>query len=443
MDIPLLIRDLALLILIALIVIIISRKLAIPYTLGLVIAGLGFGFLNLLPEVRLTPDLVLFVFLPPLIFEGAWNVNFKLLRENWRVIFFLAGPGLLLSLAIIAGLLHVLDHLDWLTALLLAAILSPTDPIAVLGLFKQLHVNERLSLIIEGESLFNDGVAGSLYQVFLALVILATQGQHLAGRSALGTGILQFVIEAGGGLLIGSLAALLISQALDSITDPLIETTATLFAAYGIFWLADTLHTSAIMAVIVAGLIMGNYARNKTMSEQAREDVNTFWNIIAFLANALIFLMIGLQFQPFTLSLFQGGNLQTWIICIIAIGVVLLSRLLLVSVLTLQTRLKLAERLKLPNAERLIARRLPYSWQFIVFWSGLRGALSLALVLAIPTNVPTRNVLIISTYAVVLFTLLVQGLSLRWVLRRFLSPTSKEHQHDTECDPNERVIESV
>jgi monovalent cation:H+ antiporter, CPA1 family len=171
--------------------------------------------------------------------------------------------------------------------------------------------------------------------------------------------------------------------------------------------------------------------------------VNTFWNIIAFLANALIFLMIGLQFQPFTLSLFQGGNLQTWIICIIAIGVVLLSRLLLVSVLTLHTGLKLPERLKLPNAERLIARRLPYSWQFIVFWSGLRGALSLALVLAIPTNVPTRNVLVSSTYAVVLFTLLVQGLSLRWVLRRFLSPTSKEHQHDTKCDPDERVIESV
>src|SRR5690242_2729287 len=185
MDIPLLIRDLALLILIALVVIIISRKLAIPYTLGLVIAGLGVGFLNLLPEVRLTPDLVLFVFLPPLIFEGAWNVNFKLLRENRSVIFFLAGPGLLLSLAIIAGLLHVLDHLDWSTALLLAAILSPTDPIAVLGLFKQLHVNERLSLIIEGESLFNDGVAGSLYQVFLALVILATQGQHLTGWPAL------------------------------------------------------------------------------------------------------------------------------------------------------------------------------------------------------------------------------------------------------------------
>jgi CPA1 family monovalent cation:H+ antiporter len=179
------------------------------------------------------------------------------------------------------------------------------------------------------------------------------------------------------------------------------------------------------------------------MSEQAREDVETFWNIVAFLANALIFLMIGLQFQPFTLFLFQGGNPQTWIICVIAIGVVLLSRLLLVSVLTLQRGLKLPERLKWSNAEQFIARRLPYSWQLIVFWSGLRGALSLALVLAIPTNVPTRNVLITSTYAVVLFTLLVQGLSLRWVLRRFLSPTSKEHQHDTECEPDERVIENI
>jgi CPA1 family monovalent cation:H+ antiporter len=159
-DIPLLIRDLVFFLLVALVVNLITAKLSVPYTLGLVIVGLVIGFAGLTPEAQLSPDLVLFVFLPALLFEAGWSAKLTLLRENWRAIFFLAGPGLLLSLVIIAAAFHVLVQLDWATALLLAAILSPTDPVAVLGLFRQLHVNERLSAIIEGESLFNDGVAG-------------------------------------------------------------------------------------------------------------------------------------------------------------------------------------------------------------------------------------------------------------------------------------------
>ncbi|GER90524.1 hypothetical protein KDW_46860 [Dictyobacter vulcani] len=162
----------------------------------------------------------MYVFLPALLFEGAWNVKLDLLRKNWRVIFFLAGPGLLFSLVIIAALLHLVDGLDWMTAFLLAAILSPTDPVAVLGLFRQLHVNERLANIIEGESLFNDGVAGSLYQVFLMLVLLGLHNTPLTGWPAIGTGILQLLIEAGGGIVFGILSGALISQGLKRIDDP-------------------------------------------------------------------------------------------------------------------------------------------------------------------------------------------------------------------------------
>jgi len=213
-DIPLFIRDLVLFLLVALVVNLLSGKLRIPYTLGLVIVGLGIGLIGLAPEAQLSPELVLFVFLPALLFEGAWNVKLSLLRENWRAIFFLAGPGLLLSLVIIAAALHFLDQLDWATALLLAAILSPTDPVAVLGLFRRLHVNERLSNIIEGESLFNDGVAGSLYQTFLALVLLGLQGEAPTGLPAIGNGLLLFGEEAGGGLLFGALVGFLISRGL-------------------------------------------------------------------------------------------------------------------------------------------------------------------------------------------------------------------------------------
>ncbi|GHO68656.1 hypothetical protein KSC_075480 [Ktedonobacter sp. SOSP1-52] len=159
-DLADLVREVVFLALIALLVILVTRRLTVPYTLGLVVVGLLIGVFNLAPEVRLTPDLVLFVFLPALLFEGAWSLSVERLRENWKVIFLLAFPGLLLSLVLIAVPLHAFAGLTWLDAFLLAAILSPTDPIAVLGLFRQLSVNEQLATVIEAESLFNDGVAG-------------------------------------------------------------------------------------------------------------------------------------------------------------------------------------------------------------------------------------------------------------------------------------------
>ncbi|GHO87699.1 hypothetical protein KSZ_57050 [Dictyobacter formicarum] len=307
--IPLLIRDLVLFLTIALVTNLVTRKLAVPYTLGSVIIGLVVGIIGVTPEVRLTPDLVLFVFLPALLFEGAWNVKCSLLRTNWKVIFFLAESGLLLSFGTSASFLHLFDHIDWSTALLLAAILSPTDPVAVLGLFRQLHVNERLANIIESENLLNDGVAGSLYQIFLTFVLLNLHSVAPTGWAALGSGLGQFLMEAGGGLLFGFISGLLISQGLKRIDDPQIETSATLIAAYGVFWTADALHLSAIIAVIMLGLLRGNYGRNTAMTEQAKGDIDTFWNIIAFLANAFIFMLIGVQFHSYIHTLFSTPGL--------------------------------------------------------------------------------------------------------------------------------------
>lgn len=443
MNIPLLIRDLVLLLFVALLVIAIARKLAIPYTLGLVIAGLGLGLLRWLPEVQLTPDFILFVLLPALLFEGAWHSNLQQLRNNWRVIFFLAGPGLLFSVAIIALLLHLLEPLDWPTAFLLAAILSPTDPVAVLGLFHQLHVNERLSSIIEGESLFNDGVAGSLYQTFLLFLVLSNHAHPVSDWHAIGIGMWHFIIDAGGGAAIGAVIAFLISLSLRRVNDSLIEVTATLVTAYGTFWIAQTCQTSGITAVIVAGLLMGNYGRNTSMSQKTSEDVDTFWNVAAFIANAIIFLLIGVEFQPLS-HLFTGNErVQTWIVSLFAIAVILIARLFLVSMLTVHKWLRRPGWMQKRNISLLGSQALPYSWQVVVFWSGLRGALSLALVLAIPTVIPMRSTLLVSTYAVVLFTLLVQGFSLRWMLRRVLSPTSKEHLRDLQCVPEQRIIKTL
>ncbi len=391
--------------------ILVTRWLTIPYTLGLVVVGLLISLLGVLPAIHLTPELVLFVFLPALLFEGSWMIKVRRLRENWVPIFLLAVPGLLVSLLLIALLVHLLAGLDWDLALLLGAILSPTDPVAVLGLFRQLRVNIRLSTIIEGESLFNDGVAGSLYQTFLTLILLSLHAHANTGISVWGEGILTFLLEAGGGVVVGVVCGFVLSRFVKYIDDPLIETTITIIAAYGVYLLADTLHASGILALILAALIFGSYGRHIGMSEQTREAVDTFWRIIAFVANALLFLLVGAELNP--VKFFSSNSPWSLLLTAgVAVVAVLLARLVMV--------------LMLRTISHLMRGPLLFSWRFVIFWSGLRGALSLALVLALPLEVPARDTLIISTYAVVLFTLLVQGFSLRLIIRRLPSTMPQE-----------------
>src|SRR5258706_6833249 len=202
-DIASIVRLLVLLLLIALIVIIVTSRLNVPYTLGLVVVGLVISFLGLIPNVRLTPELVLIVFLPALLFEGAWSTETTYLRKNWVHIFLLAGPGLLIAVILIALPLHFFGGLGWGPAFLLAAILSPTDCVAVLGLLRHLKVDDNLSSIIEGESLFNDGVPGALYQIFLALTLLSVHGQAITAGQAWLDSIFMFLLEAGGGAVLG------------------------------------------------------------------------------------------------------------------------------------------------------------------------------------------------------------------------------------------------
>jgi len=175
------------------------------------------------------------------------------------------------------------------------------------------------------------------------------------------------------------------------------------------------------------------------MSERTRSDVDTFWRMLAFLANALIFLLLGVQFHPFARLLLAGPTLTTWLAALFAIGAVLLARFVLVLVLTLRSWVRLPRKRALPLLPPLLKRPLPRAWQLIVFWSGLRGALSLALVLSLPLELPARETLVVSTYAVVLFTLLVQGLSIRWVMGRVLSlPTHQVSAEEASAD--EQVI---
>ena len=401
-DIAFLVRTLVILLLIALTVVLVTRRLAVPYTLGLVVVGLIISLASgSVPAFHLTPDLVLFVFLPALLFEGAWSISVRHLKENWRAIFLLAVPGLLLALVVIALPLHFFAGIAWEDAFLLAAILSPTDPVAVLGLFRQLHVNLDLATIIEGESLFNDGVAGALYQIFLTIALLITRHQALSTTEIWLQGLGILVLQAGGGILIGMACGFLISRFVSYINDSLIETTITIVTAYGVYLLADWLHASGILAVIIAGLWLGSYGRTHGMSERTLDVVDNFWSMVAFVANALLFLLVGEQLNP--VGLFESVEpVQILVTAGLAVLSVLIARMVMVMLLP-----------------RTIAPDKNFrAWRLIIFWSGLRGALSIALVLALPVDIPQRETLIFATYAVVFFTLLVQGFSLRFLLRR-------------------------
>lgn len=404
------VREVVFLALIALLVILVTRRLAVPYTLGLVLVGLVIGLLGLAPEVRLTPELVLFVFLPALLFEGAWSLSLKRLRENWKTVFLLAIPGLLLSLVLIAVPLHAFINLSWADSFLLAAILSPTDPIAVLGLFRQLKVNEQLSTVIEAESLFNDGVAGALYQTFLGLIMLTLHNGQLSAWDAWSHGLSTFLLEGVGSVVVGLVCGFIVTRGIRLIDDPLVETTITVVTAYGVYLIADFLQMSGILAVICAGLIVGSQGRKRGMSEKTLAVIDNFWTMCAFLVNAMLFLLVGAQVNP-AQFLNAPDALSVLMKSGLAIVCVLLARAIMVALLPS----------RLPPFSGLRMR----SWRFVMFWSGLRGALSLALVLALPLDVPERDSLIFATYAVVLFTLLVQGLSLRGILKRLPSTTRK------------------
>jgi CPA1 family monovalent cation:H+ antiporter len=374
---------------------ILVQRWRIPYTVALVVVGLLIAFWQPI-ELHLTPELILALFVPPLVFEAAFHINLSQLRDNLRLILVLAIPGVLLTMLIVGLIVWVGVSLPLPTALVFGALIAATDPVAVIALFRTLGVPAKLAVIVEGESLFNDGTSIIVFNLALAAAMRAAGIGDAPGGFNLGTAIFGFMCVAVGGIGIGLLLGWLTSWLIARLDNYLIETTLTTVLAYGAYLIAEQLHLSGVLAVVCAGLVNGNLG-SKGMSPTTRIVLFNFWEYLAFVANSLVFLLIGLDVNIRQIV----TNAGPIAVAVLAVGV---SRAVTIYGLAWLTNLR--------------GRTLPLAYRHTLFWGGLRGAICLALALSLPTGLPHSELLEVMAFGVVLFTLLAQGTTIQTLLKR-------------------------
>jgi CPA1 family monovalent cation:H+ antiporter len=371
---------------IASIVGIIAQRLRVPYTIGLVLMGLALTIFGR-TDIDIVPDLILALLVPPLLYEAAFHLNAAELRRNYAPILALAIPGVLLTTLIVGFIVSQGTELTLGLALVFGAIVSATDPVSVVSLFRSMGVPKRLQLLLEGESLFNDGTAIVIFNLVVTTAILGAASFNL-GRS-----VVQFIIVSGGGLVVGIVLGTVMSHIISRIDDYLIETTLTSVLAFGSFLIAELLGVSGVLAVVAAGLVSGSIGP-KGMSPTTRIVVFNFWEYAAFIANSFVFLLIGIRIDLPIL-------LENWQSILWAIIAILIARAVSI------------------YGFSWIGRGIPFKWQHIMYWGGLRGAISLALALSLPAALGSdRDQIQAMAFGVVLFTLLIQGLSMSPLVKR-------------------------
>ena len=373
-----------------------AQRLRVPYTVALVVGGLLLGTLRvpllspLQPGQRpdwLSADVILILFLPALIFEASIRFDYRKLYRDFLPLLLLVTLGVVVSAIVTGYLVSWTIGVPLLFALLFGAIISATDPISVLAIFKAQDVDARLSFVIEAESLLNDGTAVGLFQLILAAIVSASFG--------IAKGVGEFVLAVAGGAALGFVCGYIGSKVTSKVDDPQIEITLTTIVAYGSYLLAYNLHLSGVIATGTAGLVVGTLGA-QGMSARTRLAVESFWDYFAFIINSLVFLLIGLEVRPAAL-------LRDWKAILAVIGAGLVSRMVVVYLL-------------LPISN-LFSEKIPFRWQHIFVWGGLRGALALALALSLDGSFPYRTQILDFTFGVVIFSILVQGLTIKPALR--------------------------
>ncbi|MBD2667071.1 Na+/H+ antiporter [Richelia sinica FACHB-800] len=387
------------LLLVATIVTLLSRWLRVPYVTGLVLAGLAIT--ELLPRrIGLNDSLILNLFLPILIFEAAINTDISRLRSTIKPIALLAGPGVLICSAVTSILLKFILGLNWTAALLAGVILAITDTVSVIAVFKEVAVPSRLSTIVEGESLFNDGIALVLFSLIVKF--------HAAGSLTILDGMQELFVVIVGGTLIGLAVGYLSTGLFVRSDEPLSSILLTVAVALGAFQIGQFLSVSGAVAVVVAGLIVGTVGLSDNVSASTRLTLLSFWESIAFGVNSFIFLLIGLEIDLITL----WRNLPAVLLAIVAYQAG--------RILSIYPLLALVS---------WFDRPIPWRWQHVLFFGNIKGSLSMALALSIPGTVTGREQLIAIVFGIVLLSLLGQGLSLPWSVKKLqLSESSASHQ---------------
>ena len=384
----------------AILVAIAARRLHLPYTVGLVLAGAALAATREDVGFTLTHDLIFNVVLPPLLFEAALNLLWRDFRRDMVPVLALSMVGVALCALVVAIGLYYWLHWPAGSALVFGALIAATDPIAVVALLRESRISGRLSLLIEAESLVNDGVAAVLFTLILAWVA-HDPAQATGPLPVLGA----FVGIAGGGVVIGLAVGLLAVLIAGTSDDHLVETALTATAAFGSFFIAQRFHASGVLATVAAGITMGNLGLlgkakiGFALSAHGRELALEFWEFAAFLANSLVFLLIGSALARIDFAR------EGWQALALAVLLALIGRAVAVYPICL--------------AFSRSRWRVPINEQHILWWGGLRGALALALALALPTDLPRREDILIVAFAVVAFSIVVQGLTAPFVLSAF------------------------
>jgi CPA1 family monovalent cation:H+ antiporter len=416
---------------IATVVAVASKRFRFPFTIGLVILGLFIGWssksipiLRPLSALQLTPDVVLHVFLPVLLFQAAFTLDARSLLKNISAIYMLAVPALLISTIAAGFMLHYLIGLPLWVALLFGALISATDPVAVTSLFKEMGAPKRLHLLVEGESLFNDGTALVVFKIILGIVLAGTfTGSDIA------QGVLDFFIVSIGGTIVGIAIGMLFSWIIEKIWNiPLVEIALTTILAHSSFIIAEhLLHVSGVIATVIAGLTLGSYGKSK-ISPQVLGNMEFFWEYFAFVCNSLIFLLVGLSID---LVLFADN------IMAIVLGTLTVLAARAIAVYTVFPTVgwfKLTERVNM-------------AFQTVIFWGGLRGALAIVMALSIPESLPARPFILTLTFGIVLTNLLINGLTIKPLMSLFGLDrySQKEHLERSQAilEARKRTMEQV
>ncbi|HEV8082630.1 MAG TPA: Na+/H+ antiporter [Chitinophagaceae bacterium] len=391
-----------------------ANKLRIAYPVLLVVAGLLIGFIPGLPKVQVNPNMIFFIFLPPLLFEAAWSISFKEMKKWWRIITSFAFLVVLFSaLAVAIFANHFIPGFTIALGFLLGGIVSPPDAVSTGAIMKFVKISKSTAAILEGESLFND--ASSLIIFRFALVAVGT-GQFIFQQA-----MINFSWIVIGGIGIGLICGWLFMQAHKRLpTDASSDIAFTLIEPYFLYWIAEQLHSSGILAVVSGGLFLSN-RRLVFLSSASRIRGYNFWEAFIFILNGIVFMLIGLQLPQIVDGLHADGiplataiKYGIWVTAILIVARIISSYIALFATIIFRPSVAPA----MPDRGRMW--KLP----LLLGWTGMRGVLSLAAALAIPLTLqnggpfPYRNLILFITFMVILLTLLTQGLTLPWLIRR-------------------------